>query len=278
MEQASAGAPKQGKSAYPSDSLRIPSFDVVDGDYAARFARSPADLDQILYLRYLVFNMELREGLEESHADQMDRDVFDEHCHHLLVVHTPTDEVIGTYRLQTSEMAARGEGFYSDGEFHLDRWPAEVLGAACEVGRACIASDHRHRRVLLLLWRGLGAYILHNRKRYFFGCCSLTSQDPVDAAKMAEYLRQHGCMHPALPLEPRAEFDCDETRYDPRGWEKIKVPSLMGTYLRYGARICGRPAIDRAFKTIDFLALLDLEEMDADKILRQFEVDLRDRQ
>ena len=43
------------------------------------------------------------------------------------------------------------------------------------------------------------------------------------------------------------------------------------------ARIVGRPAIDRAFRTIDFLALLDLDEMDPEKILRQFEVDLRQR-
>ena len=278
MEQASAGAPKQGNRAYPPDPDRIPPLDVVDGDYAARFARNSADLERILHLRYRVFNLELGEGLEVSHEDGKDRDVYDEHCHHLFVVHTPTDTVIGTYRLQTSEMAASGAGFYSADEFHLERWPSEVLSAACEVGRACISSDHRHRRVLLLLWRGLGAYVLHNQKRYFFGCCSLTSQDPFDAARMAEYLRQKGYMHPDLHLEPRTEFDCDETGFDPQGWDQIKVPALMGTYLRYGARICGRPAIDRAFKTIDFLALLDLDEMDADKILRQFEVDLRDRQ
>jgi putative hemolysin len=278
MQQASTGVPRRDSRGYPPDPALIPAFAVSDGDYSARFARSEDDLERVLRLRYEVFNLELGEGLADSYVEGLDRDPYDEHCHHLLVVHAPTDKVIGTYRLQTSEMAERGAGFYSNDEFHLDRWPADVLDASCEVGRACIAADHRHRRVLLLLWRGLGAYVLHNRKRYFFGCCSLTSQDPADAARMAEYLRRHGRIHPRLDLQPRAECDCHEAEFSTDGWDEVKVPTLMGTYLRYGAWICGRPAIDRAFRTIDFLALLDLDEMDPERILRQFEVDLRARQ
>jgi putative hemolysin len=278
MDQASTGAQRAQSSAYPADPDRIPAFDVADAAYSARFARTSADLEAIQRLRYEVFNLELGEGLEDSHADGLDRDPFDAQCHHLMVIHSPSETVIGTYRLQTSEMARSGLGFYSNGEFELEAWPAAVRDAACEVGRACIAADHRHRRVLLLLWRGLGAYVLHNRKRYFFGCCSLTSQDPVDAARMAEYLRQRGRIHPELDLAPRPECDCREYEVSSKGWEDVEVPTLMGTYLRYGAWICGRPAIDREFKTIDFLALLDLDEMDPEKILRQFEVDLRDRQ
>jgi putative hemolysin len=278
MEPASTGAQPHKFAAYPTEPARIPVFEVSDGDYSARFARSPEDLERLQRLRYEVFNLELGEGLEESHEIGLDQDPYDAQCHHLLVVHDPTSQVIGTYRLQTSEMAAAGDGFYSNDEFRLEDWPDEVLGASCEVGRACIAADHRHRRVLLLLWRGLGAYVLHNRKRYFFGCCSLTSQDPGDAARMAEYLRQRGHVHPELDLQPRPACDCNEGAYSAEGWDEVKVPTLMGTYLRYGAWICGRPAIDRRFKTIDFLALLDLDEMDPERILRQFEVDLRDRQ
>jgi putative hemolysin len=38
----------------------------------------------------------------------------------------------------------------------------------------------------------------------------------------------------------------------------FKVPKLLKTYLAIGARICGSPAWDRDFGTIDFLTLLDL--------------------
>ena len=42
----------------------------------------------------------------------------------------------------------------------------------------------------------------------------------------------------------------------------IELPSLFRTYLRYGTLVCGPPAIDREFKTIDFLVLLDSEALD----------------
>jgi putative hemolysin len=34
-------------------------------------------------------------------------------------------------------------------------------------------------------------------------------------------------------------------------------PKLLRAYLGLGAKICGPPAIDREFKTIDFLTLMD---------------------
>jgi putative hemolysin len=40
-----------------------------------------------------------------------------------------------------------------------------------------------------------------------------------------------------------------------------KVPKLLKTYIGVGARICGAPAWDREFKTIDFLTLLDLAQL-----------------
>jgi putative hemolysin len=40
-----------------------------------------------------------------------------------------------------------------------------------------------------------------------------------------------------------------------------KIPKLLRAYLAVGARICGPPAIDREFKTIDFLTLMDLEAL-----------------
>jgi putative hemolysin len=43
--------------------------------------------------------------------------------------------------------------------------------------------------------------------------------------------------------------------------ESVKIPKLLRAYLTRGAKICGPPALDRQFKTIDFLTLLDLETM-----------------
>jgi putative hemolysin len=40
-----------------------------------------------------------------------------------------------------------------------------------------------------------------------------------------------------------------------------RPPKLLRTYLCLGAWICGEPALDREFKTIDFLTLLDLNNL-----------------
>jgi putative hemolysin len=246
------------------------------GRYRARFACDSGDIERAQRLRYEVFNLELGEGLSESRLTGLDRDRFDDQCHHLLVEDLREDRVVGTYRLQTSAMAAAGHGFYTAQEFDLSAWSGSVLAHSVEIGRAAIAKQHRAGLVLLLLWQGLGAYAIMNRLRYLFGCCSITSQDPAEAARVLEYLRSCGYAHPNLPAEPTPAYDCSEHMESKEGWERTTLPILFRTYLRYGARVCGRPAIDREFKTIDYLTLLDLKELDPQTILRRFAVDIRE--
>ena len=259
---------------YPLLPEHLPEWEVEDPPYRARFARSPEDLRGALRLRYEVFNLELGEGLEESHATGLDRDRFDDHCHHLLVEHDGAG-IIGTYRLQVAAMAAVGHGFYTAHEFDLRGWPTEMIQHSVEIGRACIHRDHRRTRVLQLLWKGLAGYALHNRRRWFFGCCSLTSQDPAEGARVLEYLRRHGHTRDDLDVRPHPDFALGEEEASVEGWEASRIPPLFRTYLRYGARICGRPALDRHFKTIDYLALIDLGEVDLVRVLRLTEIDLR---
>jgi putative hemolysin len=42
---------------------------------------------------------------------------------------------------------------------------------------------------------------------------------------------------------------------------EVRAPKLLRAYLTIGAKICCEPAIDRDFKTIDFLTLLDLQTL-----------------
>ena len=43
--------------------------------------------------------------------------------------------------------------------------------------------------------------------------------------------------------------------------EKADIPKLLRAYLTVGAKICGPPALDRHFQTIDFLTFMDLETL-----------------
>jgi len=257
----------RGVSALRDFASGIPTFEIREGRYRSRFARTEEDVRAVLRLRYEVFNLELGEGLAESAVTGLDRDRFDDQCHHLIVEDVPGGNVVGTYRLQHAAMAERGQGFYTDQEYDLSPWRGGVLRDAVEIGRACIAREHRHGLVLLLLWQGLGAYANHHAKRYFFGCCSLTSQDPAEGLRAYEHLRRGGHLHPELHVAARPGWECGGQAFDDS--ERVKLPKLFRTYLRYGARICSDPALDREFGTIDFLALLDMRELDPEKILRQ---------
>lgn len=241
--------------SYPAHSAAIPARREAAGDYVLRFARDADDLDRIQKLRFEVFNLELGEGLAQSYSTCRDEDAFDRQCHHMLVEHRD-GSIVGTYRMQT--LAMTGErGFYSAGEFDLRRLGEAFLDRAVELGRACVSAHHRNSRVLYLLWRGLAAYMLHNDKRYFFGCCSLTSQDPADGTAMMEHLERSGKVSRRWRVTPQPGYECPaQTTTQPP--PAVKVPQLMRLYLQYGARIAGPPAIDRIFGTIDFLTVLDL--------------------
>ncbi|MBM4187473.1 MAG: GNAT family N-acetyltransferase [Gemmatimonadetes bacterium] len=246
--------------AYPIEPAAVPNCSIEAGRYQVRFARAADDLDRILALRYQIFNLELGEGLDQSHRSGRDEDDLDGRMHHLMIRDRRTDEVVGTYRMQTADMAASRGGFYSAQEFDLGRLPREVIAASVEIGRACVAREHRNGRVLSLLWRGLAEYLTWNRKHFLFGCCSLTSQDPDLGVDTHRYLEGIGAAHPTLAVLPRTGFECRPSRPPTPG--PAHIPALFQSYLNLGAKVLGPPAIDRQFKTIDWLVMLDVREID----------------
>ncbi len=218
-------------------------------DYRLRLATTPEDLEAAQRLRFEVFNLELGEGLAASYALGRDEDAYDAYCDHLLVQNDETGEVIGTYRLQTGQLAAAHLGYYSEQEFGFA--PYESLRCELvELGRACVHRDHRHLGVLGLLWRGIALYAHERGARYLIGCSSLTSRDPaLGATTYARFQDDGFSAEPRLLTNPTPAFACplhDRTPSCPA------PPKLLRTYLSIGARICGPPAIDREFGTIDF--------------------------
>ncbi|MEE8525274.1 MAG: GNAT family N-acyltransferase [Thermoanaerobaculia bacterium] len=260
-----------GSKVYPLSAELLPAGEIVEGRYEARFARDLEELDAILKLRFKVFNLELGEGLESSLETRRDRDEFDPFCHHLMVIERGSGVVVGTYRIQTSSMAASGIGFYSSTLFGLSALPPEVVDDAVEVGRACIALEHRNTQVLFLLWKGLARYMAASQRRYLFGCCSLTSQDPELGKTVMRFLELRGHLHPELRIRPQPGFECYPRDFEPvpEPDPRLKLPKLFRIYLRHGAKVCGPPAIDREFKTIDYLVIFDVAAMQ-DRQFRKF--------
>jgi len=229
--------------------------------YTVRFAKTEEDVESAMRLRFDVFNLELGEGLQSSYESGMDTDKYDRQCHHLIVIENDTEKTIGTYRMQSSQEAQNHEGFYTSEEFSIEQFPESILNNAVELGRACIDKAHRNGRVLFLLWRGLARYLQYTEKRYLFGCCSLTSQDPDEGLRVQQYLKENNHYHPEYMLETHEEYQCKGRQtgiYDTRD---LKLPHLFRIYLDLGSKVCSPPALDQTFKTIDFLILLDVENL-----------------
>lgn len=225
--------------------------------YEVSLAITLAEVRACQRLRYEVFNAELGEGLDGSHALGLDRDRFDVICDQLLVRETQSGEVVGTYRMQTGYRAKGNAGYYSEEFFEFGAYEG-IRGELLELGRACVHREHRDSSVLMLLWKGIYRYALQTGARYLVGCSSLTSQEPAEGIALYEKLRGQHLAPAGLRTVPCAGHAL------PAGlaWEKpVRTPRLLRTYLELAAKICGPPAIDREFKTIDFLTLMDLEEI-----------------
>lgn len=259
-----APAPVTGPGGVPTAPVICEQTD----RYEVRLAQTAAEVTAALRLRFAVFNLELGEGLTESYRTGCDEDEFDRQCWHLLVCERRTGAVVGTYRLQTLAAAQAGRGWYAATEFDLAHVPSGLLAEALELGRACIAPAHRHTEVLLLLWRGIAACVQACGKRYVFGCCSLASQDPRAGWALLQQLTAAGHLHPAFCIPPQPGMACAgqaEPAKDATAaaLPTVPVPKLLRSYLRLGAKVCGPPALDRQFQTIDFLVLLDVAALDA---------------
>lgn len=225
-----------------------------------RLATCEADLRAAQRLRFEVFNKELNEGLESAWLTGHDEDRFDDICAHLLVEENGSGQIVGTYRMLPGPVAASsGLGYYSAQEFDFspfEAYRAQIL----ELGRACVHQAHRNQTVVGILWRGIAMYARSCGARYLLGCSSLTSQDPAEGAAMYRQLEGKYLAPAPFRTRPTAPYAFP---LDATAAAEAKIPRLMAAYLLIGCRICGEPAIDREFKTIDFLTLMDLENVPA---------------
>jgi len=220
-------------------------------------AQNLQDVHACQRLRYLVFNCELHEGLKDSVRSGRDSDRFDLICDHLMVHDVRSGHLVGTYRMQTGSRAKATLGYYSEELFDLSPFEG-IRDQILELGRACVHQDYRNTTALFMLWKGIAGYATACNARYLIGCSSVTSQDESEGTALYETLREKYLAEPVLRTEPHAHCRCGNgagSVMPPR------VPRLFRAYLEISARLCGPPAIDRQFRTIDFLTLLDLDQI-----------------
>jgi len=221
-------------------------------------AYSREDIREAQALRYKVFGEEMGAKLKGSESG-LDVDEFDPYCQHLLVRETETGRLAGCTRILTDEAAAGIGRFYSEGEFDI-RAILALPRRKLEVGRTCIAPEHRQGAAIAVLWSGLAAFVNLHGYDYLFGCASLPlGEQDLQAAAIMNRLRHHAMAAPHIRATPHFPLRGSEVS-DPV--LDAPLPALVKAYVRLGAKACGEPCRDAAFGVADVLMLLDMDDLE----------------
>ncbi|EMO55113.1 GNAT family N-acetyltransferase [Leptospira noguchii] len=233
-----------------------------------RIAENQLEIERTLALRYEVFNLELGEGLPQSAATRKDRDEYDLFCDHLIVIDkNQENKIVGTYRILRRSVAKQNLGFYSDNEFDITKI-YELDAETAEIGRSCVHPQYRDGSVISMLWAELGAYMQKYNVRYLFGCGSIHQTDVQSANEVYAYLKDKNALaEKEFDIRPLPSFEIPgfnpNFQADDMKAVHKRVPALIKGYLRAGAQICGTPALDKVFKTIDFFILFDIRDIES---------------
>jgi putative hemolysin len=245
----------------------------------ARATAIPRTLLEIGRLRELTFRQ-----VGEGTGAARDLDRFDHTYHHLFVWDPAAREVVGAYRLgATDELLAQGGPAALYTSVFYDYAPTfwRRVSPALELGRSFVQPAYqRGFAPLLLLWRGIGAFVARQpRYRLLFGTVSISADhQPTSVALMVDHLQSH-CLATELAPWVRSRRPWRPARRDRArpGWQpqqiadlqdvsamvrelevgRAGVPVLLEQYLKLGARLLGVNA-DPGFHTIDALVVVDL--------------------
>ncbi|MDR3606101.1 MAG: GNAT family N-acetyltransferase [Oligoflexia bacterium] len=237
------------------------------GGLTVKTINQVSELVQALALRYEVFQAEV---VGSGTGAGLDFDQFDANADHIAIFNEASGSMIATCRLNSSLFARK---FYSEQEFDCQALIA-MPEAKLEIGRVCVRREFRKSAVILILWRAIAEYMSKTGSEVLFGCGSVQTQDPREASILYRYLEREGKVRTDKGVRPTDEYRFREFETllsrdqgsvltsEETLMAQALLPSLCKSYFDIGCYAAGLPAIDRDFKCIDFLTVLETKVMD----------------
>jgi putative hemolysin len=245
--------------------------------YCASAHQMPSVMRELGRLRELTFRLA---GEGTGRARDLDR--FDRDYQHLFVWHVPSCAIVGAYRLGLTDRLSASSNphvLYSRTLFRFGGRLLDELGPAVELGRSFVRPEYqRESNALLLLWRGIGAFVAREpRYRYLFGAVSMSAEyHSLTRQVVARFLSTGafvselaGLVRPRRPLalgcdaahlvRSHVVTSLDEVERLVHELEGGRgLPVLLRQYLKLNARLLGF-SVDPAFANVlDGLVLVDL--------------------
>ncbi len=236
--------------------------------FTLRLARDEADLIAAQRLRYDVFVDELQgDGVLVDHDQRLERDRYDPFYDHLLLIDNDNgSQVVGVYRLLTSDKVEAAGQYYSEDEYDLS-----VLKTSgrrlLELGRSCVHADYRGGAAMFQLWQGLADYVLDREIEVLFGVASFHGTDLNALADPLSLLHHRFLAPESLRVraigEGAASMNLVEHDQIDRVAAMREIPALIKAYLRLGGFVGDGVFVDRPFNTTDVCLVMDTEKMSA---------------
>lgn len=240
----------------------------MNADFSIKLAETADEIAAAQRLRYRVFVEEM--GAAQDASSQvfgLEADGYDAYFDHLILQDNnlpQNDNVVGVYRLLRSEVANAGLGFYSAGEFKLDK----IINCgrnAVELGRSCVDTRYRGGTAMYFLLNGLAEYVEKNQIEILFGAASFHGTDIQKVAYGLSYLHhnhlaENGLQVAAYGLNAIAMDIYGDTEID-RVAALLQIPPLIKSYLRLGGTVGTGAYVDYAFNTIDVCLVMDTARM-----------------
>jgi putative hemolysin len=237
--------------------------------YRVKLADSEAERAGAARLRYRVFVEEMGAQADpEQRAARREWDAYDAQADHLVLldrrVADPEEAVVGVYRLIRSEVARAGIGYYGAGEYDLAKIEATGRGAV-ELGRSCVAPEHRGGPAMPLMWSALAQYVLDRGIEILFGVASFHGTDPEPIAEALSHLHHAHLAPQDIRVRARAEHYVEMNRMPPEAIDPKRalraMPPLIKAYLRLGGFVGEGAWLDVGFNTIDVCLVVDTGRM-----------------
>jgi len=227
----------------------------------------------------------------EGTGKAIDLDSCDAYYLQLFIWNKTARQIVGAYRIGPVDSVVKRygkNGLYSSSLFAFDNRFLAELGDALELGRSFVRVEYQKSYTpLLLLWKGIGAYIAQNpRYKTLFGPVSISnSYQRVSRQLMVTFFReQNGAKelihlvrarrplrenlfrqpnHPAISDMDDLSAMVADIETDQKG-----IPVLLRQYLKLGGRFVGFH-VDRNFSdTLDGLIVVDLTRTDPKMLTR----------
>ncbi len=237
--------------------------------FTVKFAETEKENNAAFALRYRDMLLEYRPELAK---EGLDITPYDAYARQIICIDNEKDEVVGCYRIITSDNLPENEKFVCEEEFDISALKKTGEKIA-ELSRAVVKKEYRNSIVLMLLLRFIAQYLRgENDVRFVIGEASFFGTDKREYAKELSYLANYhankeydipSLEEKQIDIMPKEELDAANI--------KRSLPPLIRAYLGFGATVSTESFTDRNFGSVDVFILIDFQHYNVayvDRILR----------